>query len=60
VAAISGLSAQRNQFPPSEKEEMKWLVLQLLADHHLPLCALLLLAVQWEITIKGLITVKWN
>jgi hypothetical protein len=39
---------------------MKWLVLQLLAGDHLPLWAMLLLAVQWEITIKGLITVKWN
>jgi hypothetical protein len=39
---------------------MNWLALQLLAGDHLQLWAILLLAVRWEITIKGFIIVKWN
>jgi hypothetical protein len=45
----------------AEERGMKWLVMQLVAGGDLPLLwAMLLVAVRREITLPGLITVKWN
>jgi hypothetical protein len=44
----------------AEERGMKWLVMQLVAGGDLPLWAMLLVAVRCEISLMGLITVKWN